>query len=176
VRILLADDDDVFRQRLARALVERGHQVIQAAIGKAALEWTLAEAPEDAVLDLKMPRMNGLEALREMMTARPALAVVILTGYGSIPTAMEAVRLGALDYLIKPTDVERILAVFLDPHGRGHAEAQVDMELPSLEMVEWEHIQRVLADCDQNISEAARTLGLHRRSLQRKLQKYPPPR
>ena len=176
MRILLADDDDVFRQRLARALGERGHEVIQAATGKEALALTLAGAPEAALLDLKMPEMNGLEALRHMMLARPALAVVILTGYGSIPTAMEAVRLGALDYLIKPTDVDRILDVFLNLHDRGQAATPVDMALPSLEMVEWEYIQRVLVDCDHNISEAARMLGLHRRSLQRKLQKYPPPR
>ena len=176
MKILLADDDAVFRQRLARALAERGHEVIQAATGKAALDLTLAEAPEAAVLDLRMPEMNGLEALRKMMTARPTLGVVVLTGYGSIPTAMEAVRLGAADYLIKPTDVDRILDVFSNRQGGAESEATVGMEPPSLGRVEWEHIQRVLADCDGNISEAARLLGLHRRSLQRKLQKYPPPR
>ena len=102
------------------------------------------------------------------------MRILIHTGYGSIATAMEAIRLGAVDYLIKPTDVDALLASLVDQaHSPGE---ELELSAPSLERVEWEHIQRVMADCDGNISEAARVLGLHRRSLQRKLQKYPPQR
>lgn len=174
MKILLADDDSVFRPRLAQALVKRHHDVMQACNGVEALELVKREDFDAAILDLKMPQMNGLETLREIMNLRAGMPVMILTGYGSIPTAMEAVRLGARDYLIKPTDVDQIIAILQRDDDAGCDEAT--FESPSLERVEWEHIQRVLSDCGGNISEAARVLGLHRRSLQRKLQKYPPQR
>lgn len=174
MKILLADDDSVFRSRLAQAMVKREHYVMQAAHGGEAVALVQTEDFDAVILDLKMPQMNGLETLREIMAIRPTLTVMILTGYGSISTAMEAVRLGAKDYLIKPTDVDQILAILQREEDAVPDDAT--FESPTLERVEWEHIQRVLLDCGGNISEAARVLGLHRRSLQRKLQKYPPQR
>jgi two-component system response regulator RegA len=174
MNILLADDDAAFRQRLARALIARGHEITQAADGAEALEFLADPAIEAAIIDLKMPQQNGLEVLRAILADRPTLRVLIHTGYGSIASAMEAVRLGACDYCIKPTDVEKLLDSIAPQAPLPTAE--IDLPTPSLERVEWEHIHRVIADCHGNISEAARVLGLHRRSLQRKLQKYPPTR
>jgi two-component system response regulator RegA len=123
-----------------------------------------------------MPEMEGLACLAKLILLAPKAAIIILTGYGSIATAMEAVRLGAKDYLTKPTDVARILEILQRDDILDGGEIRADPEPPTLERVEWEHIQRILTDCDGNISEAARLLGMHRRSLQRKLQKYPPTR
>lgn len=112
-----------------------------------------------------------MDVVKELSTRHPEMQIVVLTGYGSIATAVEAVRLGAINYLQKPLDTEQILAAF-EKEGDGGAQNAPDT--PSLARVEWEHIQRVLADCEGNISLAARRLGLHRRSLQRKLSKLPP--
>jgi len=174
MKILLAEDDEAYRLRLARALSQRGHEVLQAAHADQAIQFIADPALEAAILDLKMPGQNGIELLRAMMQERPALRILIHTGYGSIASAMEAVRLGACDYLIKPTDVDALLAALMRQPAENPAPTEVPT--PSLERVEWEHIQRVMADSEGNISEAARLLRLHRRSLQRKLQKYPPTR
>ena len=123
-----------------------------------------------AVLDLRMPGGGGLELLKELRRQDPSTRVLMLTGYGSISTAVEAVREGAVGYLPKPADADEILAAL---NGTNTAK-QSGVETPSLARAEWEHIQRVLTDCGGNISEAARRLGIHRRSLQRKLHKYPP--
>jgi two-component system response regulator RegA len=125
-----------------------------------------------AVVDLKMPGGSGLDVLRELRRQDPSTRVLMLTGYGSIATAVEAVREGAVGYLPKPADADEILAAL---HGTNTAKEK-GIETPSLARAEWEHIQRVLTDCGGNISEAARRLGIHRRSLQRKLHKYPPSR
>jgi two-component system response regulator RegA len=125
-----------------------------------------------AVLDLRMPGGSGLELLRELKRQDPATRVLMLTGYGSIATAVEAVREGAIGYLPKPADADEILAALA---GANTAKER-GIDTPSLARAEWEHIQRVLSDCGGNISEAARRLGIHRRSLQRKLHKYPPTR
>lgn len=171
--LLLADDDEAYRLRLARAITARGHEVIMAHDGAQALLLSERHDIDAAILDLKMPNYNGIEVLRAIMQSRPDMRILIHTGYGSIATAMEAVRLGAVDYLIKPTDVDALLGALEKKENCTSIQA---VNAPSLERVEWEHIQRVLTDCDGNISEAARILGLHRRSLQRKLQKYPPQR
>ncbi len=121
-----------------------------------------------------MPGRSGLELLRALLAIDPSTKVVVLTGYGSIATAVDAMRLGAVHYLAKPADVEEILAAFQRGDGPVTVAAGEDIGAPSLARAEWEHINRVLADCDGNISEAARRLKVHRRSLQRKLQKYPP--
>jgi two-component system, response regulator RegA len=173
--ILLVDDDEVFRQRMARALRDRGHEVRTAGNAEEALALALAESPEYAVVDLKMPGRGGLHLVAELKALDPSTAVVVLTGYGSIATATEAVRRGAVDYVSKPVDADELLAAF----GRGAGNATALPQTPStptLARAEWEHIQRVLADCEGNVSEAARRLGLHRKSLQRKLHKYPPAR
>jgi two-component system response regulator RegA len=171
--ILLVDDDEVLRERLAQAIRARGYEVKTAGSGAEALREVAIESPEMAVLDLKMPGMSGLDLLRELRQQDPATRVLMLTGYGSIATAVEATRRGAVGYLPKPADADEILAAL---RGPGAEPAPAPAETPSLARTEWEHIQRVLADCGGNVSEAARRLGIHRRSLQRKLQKYPPQR
>jgi two-component system response regulator RegA len=119
----------------------------------------------------------GLEVVRELLAIDPATAVVVLTGYGSIATAVEAIRLGAKHYLTKPADADEILRAFQGDQAPASGTAPpAGAETPSLARAEWEHIQRVLSDVNGNVSEAARRLGLHRRSLQRKLAKYPPSR
>lgn len=171
--ILVVDDDEVFRNRMARALRDRGHAVRTAGNADEALALAQAESPECAVVDLKMPGRGGLSLVAELKALDPSTSVVVLTGYGSIATATEAVRRGALDYVAKPIDADELLAAF----ARGSAPPVPLSETastPSLARAEWEHIQRVLADCEGNVSEAARRLGLHRKSLQRKLHKYPP--
>jgi two-component system response regulator RegA len=170
--LLLVDDDVIYRGRLAKAISARGYEVRVAGDAEAAVALAEADSPELAVLDLRMPGESGLLLLRRLKAIDPATRVLMLTGYGSIATAMEAVRLGAVNYLTKPADVDDILAAF-DPDGSS-SEAQPDLETPSLARVEWEHIQRVLNDCDGNLSEAARRLGMHRRSLQRKASRRRP--
>lgn len=167
--LLVVDDDEPFRVRLGRAMEERGFVVTLAADADAALAG-LTEAPEYAVIDLRMPGKSGLELLQALRERDPNTRVVMLTGYGSIPTAVEATRRGATAYLTKPADADEVLRALLGPAAAPLALA----ETPSLARAEWEYIHRVLADCADNVSEAARRLGIHRRSLQRKLQKYPP--
>lgn len=167
--ILVVDDDDVFRTRLGRAFQDRGFEVRTAPSAELAIRLARQDSPEFAVVDLRMPGASGLDVVRELHAIDPATAIVMLTGYGSIATAVEAVRAGAVHYLSKPVDVDQILAAF---EGKSASDPG-DHEVPSLARVEWEHIQRVLSDCDGNISRAARLLGLHRRSLQRKLSKDP---
>jgi two-component system response regulator RegA len=127
------------------------------------------------LVDLRMPGMSGLDVVRELHAIDPTTRIVVLTGYGSIATALDAVRLGAVHYLTKPAEVDEILAAFARDRPPA-PDAEPTYEPPSLGRVEWEHINRVLADCGGNISQAARVLGIHRRSLQRKLAKYPPRR
>jgi two-component system response regulator RegA len=170
--ILLVDDDEVLRERLATAIRGRGYDVRTAGSAEEALREVAKDSPEMAVLDLRMPGGSGLEVLKELKRQDPATRVLMLTGYGSISTAVEAVREGAVGYLPKPADADEILAALA---GTNTAKEK-GIETPSLARAEWEHIQRVLTDCGGNISEAARRLGIHRRSLQRKLHKYPPAR
>ncbi|HLP31466.1 MAG TPA: response regulator [Geothrix sp.] len=164
--LLLVDDDVIYRERLGKALAARGYDVRTAANAAEAMALAEADSPELAVLDLRMPGESGLELLRRLRALDPTTRVLMLTGYGSIATALEAVRLGAVHYLTKPADVDDILAAF-HPDG-AFEESAAELETPSLARVEWEHIQRVLGDCEGNLSEAARRLGMHRRSLQRK--------
>ena len=179
-RILVVDDDERLRSRMARAFEERGYEAQQAEGYDAAILIAERESTEFAVVDLRMPGKSGLEVVRELHRIDPATKIVVLTGYGSIATALEAVRLGATHYLTKPADVDELIAAF----GRGEDAATEDIgpseseapETPSLARVEWEHIQRVLTDCGGNITKASEKLGIHRRSLQRKLSKFPMPR
>jgi two-component system, response regulator RegA len=173
VSVLVVDDDEVFRQRLARALSERGLDVRAAADLPGALAVARTDPPELAIVDLRMPGGSGLELVQELRKLDPATRILVLTGYGSIATAVEAIKLGAVHYLSKPADADEILAALgaAETAAPGQPAA---LSTPTLARAEWEHINRVLADCQGNISEAARRLGLHRRSLQRKLAKYPP--
>lgn len=173
--ILVVDDDDLLRQQLARAFERRGLEVRTAANIAEAKALITEESPELAVVDLKMPDGSGMKLLELLHQVDPTTKSVMLTGYGSIATAIDAVRLGATYFLQKPADADEILNVFLRGEtASADATAETAPKAPSLARAEWEHINRVLNDCAGNVSEAARRLGLHRRSLQRKLQKFPP--
>ena len=174
--LLLVDDDEVLRERLARALRGRGLEVRTAADAEDALSQARQESPELALVDLRMPGRSGLELVRLLKELDPATKVVVLTGYGSIATATEAMRLGATHYLPKPANADEVLAAFHRDEHPPLEGVEAPARTPSLARAEWEHINRVLSDCGGNVSEAARRLGIHRRSLQRKLQKYPPSR
>jgi two-component system response regulator RegA len=170
--LLVVDDDEVFRSRLVRAFRERGFDAVGASDHEAALTIAREESPELALVDLRLPGKSGLDVVRDLRQLDPTTVLVVLTGYGSIATAVESVKLGASTYLTKPVDTDQVLAAF-DGASVSNLEPS---SVPSLARVEWEHIQRVLADCSGNVSQAARLLGIHRRSLQRKLAKYPTPR
>ncbi|HEU4406169.1 MAG TPA: response regulator [Polyangiaceae bacterium] len=172
--VLVVDDDERFRDRLAQALRQRGLDVAVADGLESALAVARARPLDRAVVDLRMPGPGGLAVLRALLAERPGLEVVVLTGYGSIATAVEAVRLGARDYLTKPADADRVLAAFdADPSDPGTDGAELPFETPSLARLEWEHIERVMRECKGNVSRAARVLGIHRRTLQYKLAKFP---
>jgi len=169
--ILVVEDDNAFRTILVNAFIDRGFEAVGVADAESAIRAAEADSPEMAVVDLRLPDQSGLDVVRRLKQIDPSTAIVVLTGYGSIATALESVRLGAVHYLTKPTDADRILAAF--QHGLASRPRDLPTDPPSLARVEWEHMNRVLTDCDGNISEAARQLGMHRRSLQRKLAKYP---
>jgi len=172
--LLVVDDDPRLREQLARAFEKRGYTVFSAGDYEQAVRLAEAEAPELAVIDLRMPGPSGLELIRALKAIDPETQIVMLTGYGSIATTVEALRLGAVHYLQKPADADQILAAFTPGDPSFAPRSTADLDPPSLERVKWEHISRVLADSHDNVSEAARKLGLHRRSLQRMLQKFPP--
>jgi two-component system response regulator RegA len=172
--ILVVEDDTAFRNILVAAFSDRGYDALGVGDAGSAVQAAEADSPEMAVVDLRLPDQSGLEVVRRLKEIDASTSIVVLTGYGSIATALESVRLGATHYLTKPTDADRILAAFT--HGLASRAQERSTEPPSLARVEWEHMNRVLTDCDGNVSEAARQLGMHRRSLQRKLAKYPGPR
>ena len=174
--VLVVDDDAVFRTRLCRAFRDRGWEAVEAANGSEALDLARENSPDLAVVDLRMPGISGLEVVRELRALDDTTCIIMLTGFGSIPTALNATRLGASHFLSKPADADQILSAYskLAEGGDPSEDESALRQVPSLARVEWEHIQRVLEECSGNISEAARLLGLHRRSLQRKLSKYPP--
>ena len=173
--ILLVDDSYVLRDRLAEAFRERGFRVLAAGTCDEAVEVFRADPTDLAVVDLRMPGRTGLTVIGDLKAIRPDVQVLILSGFGSIATAIDAIRLGAVNFLPKPADADDILNAF----KRGGSEVEIVesdelIPVPTLAQAEWEHIHRILADCSNNISEAARRLGIHRRSLQRKLRKRAP--
>ena len=173
--ILLVDDSFVLRDRLAEAFQERGFRVLVAGTCDEAVNVFKANPTDLAVVDLRMPGRTGLTVIADLKAIRPDVQVLILSGFGSIATAIDAIRLGAVNFLPKPADADDILSAF----KRGGTEVQIvendeQIPVPTLAQAEWEHIHRILADCSNNISEAARRLGIHRRSLQRKLRKRAP--
>lgn len=171
--LLLVDDDERFRQRLAKALRQRGEHVVEASGHEAALAAAASAGFTRAVLDLRMPGKSGLDVLHDLRSLQPEVRVVVLTAYGSIATAVDAVRRGAIDYVTKPCDADRLLAAFEGDSVPETLEDADRFETPSLARVEFEHIERVVRECNGNISRAARVLGIHRRTLQYKLAKYP---
>ena len=169
--LLIVDDDRAFLQRLARAMETRGFTVATAetvAEGKRLVE---ANPPAFAVIDLRLEDGHGLDVVEALREQRQDSKVIVLTGYGNIATAVTAVKLGAVDYLAKPADADQIYAALTS----GPGEKAVPPENPmSADRVRWEHIQRVYELCDRNVSETARRLGMHRRTLQRILAKRAP--
>jgi two-component system response regulator RegA len=169
--LLLVDDDETFCRVLRDALEARGYAVRVAhdvAQGVAAAQ---ADPPEFAVVDLKMSGPSGLELVQRLRQLDENTRIVMLTGYASVATAVEAIKLGAVHYLAKPADADEIVAAFR--RDRGDAGIEPPGRPLSVARLEWEHIQKVLSECGGNISETARRLGMHRRTLQRKLAKRP---
>ena len=169
--LLLADDDEVFCQVMGAALTRRGFEVIQAHSVEEGMARAAEVDPEYAVVDLSMPGESGLVLVQYLHEHHPGVRIVVLTGYASITTAVEAIKLGAIHYLTKPADTDEVLAAL--HKDEGDAGVEVGESPMSVRRLEWEHIQKVLGECDGNISQAARRLGMHRRTLQRKLQKRP---
>lgn len=168
--LLLVDDDATFRSVLSRALEKRGFAVMTADSVEQALPLAAANPPEYAVLDLKMDGASGLVLVQKLHELDPATRIVMLTGYASIATAVEAIKLGATQYLSKPANADEIVAAF------GHnacTDTPPNAQPTTVERLEWEHIQRVLHENGDNISATARVLNMHRRTLQRKLAKRP---
>lgn len=170
-RFLVVDDDVTFCEVLERALVRRGYKAEVAHNAEQALKQVAKFQPTHAVVDLKLGEDSGLHLIKPLLEMSKGVKVVVLTGYGSIPTAVQAIKEGAVNYLAKPADVDGILAAF----EKAEVAPVLEAETPamSLKRMEWEHIQRILDEHDGNISATARSLGMHRRTLQRKLQKRP---
>lgn len=169
--LLIVDDDDVFAEVLTRSMEKRGFEVARAADVEQARQLIKQDAPEYAVVDLSMPGASGLVLVKCLKDLDAHTRTVVLTGYASVSTAVEAIKLGAVHYLTKPADADEIIAAF--HREEGNSETPVQLKPMSVNRVEWEHIQKVLAECDGNISAAARSLNMHRRTLQRKLKKRP---
>jgi two-component system, response regulator RegA len=172
--ILLVDDDETFRERLARALRDRGFAVVAAGDYPTALDLARLEQPDFAVVDMRMPDASGQEVVDAIVLISPLTKIVILTGYGSIASAVGALHRGAQHYLSKPIDADQLVVTLMALDGNAPPDAAIEDATPSLARAEWEHIQRVLTDVGGNVSEAARRLGIARRTLQLKLKKYPP--
>jgi two-component system response regulator RegA len=169
-RLLLIDDDSNFLHMLARVLTRRGFVVVTAATAQE-VQHQLDETPPDyAVVDMKLDQGSGLDLIGPLRAANERMRIVMLTGYASIATTVEAIKRGADNYLAKPLEIDALLAALENastPEATEHAEPM------SLRRLQWEHIQRVLEEHNGNISAAARTLGMHRRTLQRKLAQKP---
>lgn len=170
-RLLIIDDDEMFCHVLDRALSRRGFEVLVAHDAAQALSLARRHQPQLATLDLKLEHESGLKLLPELLEIVPECRVVVLTGYSSIATAVEAIKLGAVNYLCKPADADEVLVAL--SRAEGDPETEVADNPPSINRITWEHIQKVLQEHDGNISATARALGMHRRTLQRKLQKRP---
>ena len=169
--LLIVDDDRPFRERLARAMETRGFQVKSAETVRDGVAMVDLEAPAFAVVDLKLDDGNGLDVVERLHEVRPGARVVVLTGFGNIATAVAAVKFGAIDYLSKPADADDIMGALLAAPG---AKPQPPENPMSADRVRWEHIQRVYELCGHNVSETARRLNMHRRTLQRILAKRSP--
>lgn len=174
--LLLVEDDETFATVAARALKRRGFGVYRAASVEQAREALAARSPQYAVLDLRLGEDSGLSLLPDILRASPECRVVVLTGYGSIATAVQAIKLGASDYLTKPVEINTLVSTLTEEDVDTAATAEPPAESMSVRRLGWEHVQRVLDETNGNISEAARRLGMHRRTLQRMLGKRPPRR
>jgi len=169
--LLIVDDDAPFRQRLAQAMERRGYAVTTAETVAGGIEAASSLRPAFAVVDLRLGDGNGLEVVPALRAARPDARIIVLTGYGNIASAVAAVKQGAVDYLSKPADADAIETALLQ---RGPSLPPPPEQPMTADRVRWEHIQRVFEQCDRNVSETARRLRMHRRTLQRILAKYAP--
>ena len=169
-RVLLVDDDTVFTEVMARGFRRRGFTALACASAALALAHCENFNPSHIVLDLNMPGTSGLVVLPQLLASAPGAKLVVLTGYSSIATAVAATKAGAINYLCKPATIDQVLEAF---EASTENPTAVPAEPISVDRLEWEHIQRVLQDNEGNISATARALGMHRRTLQRKLQKRP---
>jgi two-component system response regulator RegA len=169
--LLLVDDDEEFLSVLALAMKKRGFLVTTANSAESAFELAKDDPPEYAVVDLKMSGNSGLVLVRQLTSLNAGTRIVVLTGFASITTAIEAIKLGATHYLAKPVDADEIVAAF--EKKSGDTEVELASSPLTIDRLEWEHIQRVMAEHDGNISATARSLNMHRRTLQRKLNKNP---
>ena len=169
--LLIVDDDNPFRERLSRAMEKKGFQVTQAESVKVGVESVKLKKPAFAVIDLRLNDGNGLEVVKEIQINNPGSRIIMLTGYGNIPTAVAAIKEGAIDYLAKPADADDVeKALLADPNTK----APPPENPMSADRVKWEHIHRVFELCNRNVSETARRLKMHRRTLQRILSKRSP--
>ena len=169
--LLIVDDDNPFRERLARAMEKKGFKVSQAEGVKKGIDAVKTNKPAFAVVDLRLGDGNGLEVVKEIQNSNADSRIVMLTGYGNIPTAVAAIKQGAIDYLAKPADADDVeKALLADPNRK----ADPPDNPMSADRVKWEHIQRVFELCNRNVSETARRLSMHRRTLQRILAKRSP--
>lgn len=175
--LLIVDDDATFVRVLSRALTSRGFEVLSASNADEARALSQRHQPRHCVLDLKLGEENGLRLIPELRELVPDMRILLLTGYASIATAVEAIKRGAHDYLAKPVDADAVVRALLEGSDAAPQAEDEVIDAPeaplALRRLEWEHIQRVLTECDGNISETARRLGMHRRTLQRKLSKHP---
>lgn len=169
--LLIVDDDEPFLRRLSRAMEKRGFSPLMAGSVADGKRIAATRPPAYAVVDLRLEDGNGLDVVESLRAARPDCKVVVLTGYGAIATAVAAVKIGAIDYLAKPADADDVEAALLAPEEAKPAPPENPM---SADRVRWEHIQRVFELCDRNVSETARRLNMHRRTLQRILAKRSP--
>jgi two-component system response regulator RegA len=169
--LLIVDDDDVLRQRLAAAMERRGYRVSTAADVGSATSLARRLKPAYAVVDLKIPGGSGLEVVRELHAVRSDMRIVMLTGYGNIATAVAAMKVGAIDYLAKPADADDIDRAL---NAAGQLLPPPPDNPMSADRIRWEHIHRVYEQCERNVSETARRLNMHRRTLQRILSKRSP--
>ena len=169
--LLIVDDDNPFRDRLSRAMEKKGFSVSQAEGVKKAIELIKTKKPAFAVVDLRLGDGNGLEVVKELQVSNSNCKIIMLTGYGNIPTAVAAIKQGAIDYLAKPADADDVeKALLADPNKK----AQPPENPMSADRIKWEHIHRVFELCNRNVSETARRLKMHRRTLQRILSKRSP--
>ena len=169
--LLIVDDDNPFRQRLARAMEKKGFLVTQAEGVKAGLESIKSKKPAFAVVDLRLNDGNGIEVVKEIQKNNTESRIIMLTGYGNIPTAVAAIKEGAIDYIAKPADADDVEKALLADPNKKPAPPENPM---SADRVKWEHIHRVFELCNRNVSETARRLKMHRRTLQRILSKRSP--
>lgn len=169
--LLIVDDDEIFLNRLSRAMEKRGFRPVTAGGVEEAKQAISSQAPAYAVIDLRLEDGHGLDVVDQLRECRPDSRIIVLTGYGAIATAVAAVKMGAIDYLAKPADAKDVTAALLSTKGVLPPPPNNPM---SADRIRWEHIQRVFEQCDRNVSETARRLHMHRRTLQRILAKRGP--